>query len=236
MKKLYRSLVCLALAALLFSGSAASAYDIIVTLKSNTNLYSDGGSYITLQITEPTGEVCSYWNDVTAIEGWMELTSDHERYRLASAMAGYYYIEVIASSALVGNTDVAAQVSVVLYEGTADETILIYEKFMFSSEKKQVGAFKMPEAVKAAWGISEEDGCFIASAAYGTKMAGEVISLSNFRDGYLRKSAFGRNMTSMYYKASPAIADAVNESPALAALVRTHLKPFVKIARLLSAE
>ncbi len=73
-------------------------------------------------------------------------------------------------------------------------------------------------------------GCFIATAAYGSFAASEVISLRMFRDGFLMSSAPGRFITGAYYRFSPAFAEALQENRVLRFMARIHLAPFVKAA------
>jgi len=123
----------------------AASYDMQVTLTASCNLYTSGGTYATLSVTEPTAEICSYWNDATSIGGWMSLTADYERYHLADAMNGYYYIEVEMNEL---DSDAYCQVVVTLYEGASNETVIVYGPFRMYMQKLQVGCFKMPEAIE----------------------------------------------------------------------------------------
>lgn len=87
----------------------------------------------------------------------------------------------------------------------------------------------------AAGGDSSGSGggpCFIASAAYGTPMAGDVEVLRSVRDAYLLDSAAGAALVDAYYRVSPAIANAVAQSPVLAAAVRVALVPVVFAGKL----
>ncbi len=70
-------------------------------------------------------------------------------------------------------------------------------------------------------------GCFIATAAYGTPMAGEVETLRRFRDEHLMKNPMGRVFVSLYYTWSPPAARVISRHPALRAAARTALTPVV---------
>lgn len=71
-------------------------------------------------------------------------------------------------------------------------------------------------------------GCFIATAAYGSALAPEVLLLSEFRDDYLMKSNFGRALVLLYYSISPRSAEFIASRPALRALTRNLLlKPVI---------
>jgi hypothetical protein len=69
--------------------------------------------------------------------------------------------------------------------------------------------------------------CFIATAAYGTPMAGEVQILREFRDKYLLTNPPGRAFVDFYYRVSPPIAEFITEHPVLKPIVRVGLVPAV---------
>ena len=74
-------------------------------------------------------------------------------------------------------------------------------------------------------------GCLIATAAYGSSMAGEVVTLRRFRDDHLMKSEVGREFVRLYYRYSPAIADYIRERDSLRAAVRWALWPVVSVIK-----
>ncbi len=87
----------------------------------------------------------------------------------------------------------------------------------------------------ALLGISLGEGgspCFIATAAYGTPLAGEIDVLREVRDTYLLDNALGSAFVDSYYHVSPYIADAVASSPVLAAVVRGILVPVIFIGKM----
>lgn len=79
---------------------------------------------------------------------------------------------------------------------------------------------------------SETDGgfCFIATAAYGTDTAKELDILREFRDEILLPNSLGTKFISLYYRASPPIADFISQNEALRTMVRvSFVDPIVKI-------
>jgi hypothetical protein len=72
-----------------------------------------------------------------------------------------------------------------------------------------------------------KNGCFIATAAYGSYSAPEVLVLRSFRDRYLLTTAPGRLFVRTYYRYSPAAAALLNAHPVFKPLVRTALMPAV---------
>jgi bacillolysin len=70
-------------------------------------------------------------------------------------------------------------------------------------------------------------GCFIATAAYGSYMAQDVIVLRQFRDHYLLTNGPGRSFVKYYYRYSPPIANFIAPHPVLRAIVRALLTPLV---------
>jgi len=76
-------------------------------------------------------------------------------------------------------------------------------------------------------------GCFIATACFGSPMAGEVNVLRNFRDRYLLSNPIGQFFVSTYYRYSPKVADFIARHDFLKTAVRTTLYPIVKSCGLL---
>jgi hypothetical protein len=67
------------------------------------------------------------------------------------------------------------------------------------------------------------EGCFIATAAYGTSTAKELDVLRSFRDEVLLKSTLGSQFVELYYQTSPPVADFISGNSLLRTLVRELL-------------
>lgn len=74
------------------------------------------------------------------------------------------------------------------------------------------------------------DDCFIATAAFGSKIEPAVILLRQFRDRCLLTNSLGQAFVQFYYHYSPPIAVFIARSEPLKVLVRILLLPFIAVA------
>jgi len=79
--------------------------------------------------------------------------------------------------------------------------------------------------------VGTVDACFIATAAYGSAMAGDVAALRSFRDSALASSALGELAIETYYTFGPAMAGVIGESDVLRATARAAIAPLVQRIR-----
>ena len=78
--------------------------------------------------------------------------------------------------------------------------------------------------------FTTKDACFIATAAYGSLDDHHVLMLRQFRDTYLKSSAFGRRIISNYYLLSPPLAQLISEKPAAQSVVRMAIAPMASLS------
>ena len=77
----------------------------------------------------------------------------------------------------------------------------------------------------------QNQGCFIATAAYGTPMATEMNILRKWRDTFLLQDKIGRVFVKTYYRVSPPIAVFISKSDQRRAIVRKILKPLISVLK-----
>jgi hypothetical protein len=77
--------------------------------------------------------------------------------------------------------------------------------------------------------------CFIATAAYGSPMAQEVVLLQGFRDQYLARRSLGEKFIQAYYRFGPSLARRVSQNNALKLLTRFLLFPIILLIKKLRA-
>lgn len=70
-------------------------------------------------------------------------------------------------------------------------------------------------------------GCFIATAAYGSRMEPHLKILCEFRDSFLLTNAAGKSFVNIYYTYSPPVVDFITRHDMLQAPVRWALLPIV---------
>ena len=75
--------------------------------------------------------------------------------------------------------------------------------------------------------VSEGEGCFIATAAYGSYFQKNVKVLRDFRDDYLLNNFMGRVFVEFYYANSPSIAQEISKSEVAKGIIRVVLTPIV---------
>lgn len=91
------------------------------------------------------------------------------------------------------------------------------------------------EEYQGAGGTDPGGFCFIATAAYGSPLEGDLDTLRAFRDQMLRPTEGGSALVDAYYTYGRRWASWIADKPALRAAVRVALVPVVWIARFVLA-
>lgn len=92
---------------------------------------------------------------------------------------------------------------------------------------------KNPAIVKQFLKMANKDRarCFIATSAFESPIAPEVIALRIFRDSTLRPHPLGRAFITFYYKHSPSIAQFLDKNNFLKPCIRAVLRLLIKCVR-----
>ena len=86
------------------------------------------------------------------------------------------------------------------------------------------------EAYQEAGGTDPGGFCFIATAAYGSSMTGDLGTLRSFRDQFLLQTSMGTAFVKAYYTWGRFAAAYIADKPALRAVVRAVLTPLIWLA------
>jgi len=96
---------------------------------------------------------------------------------------------------------------------------------------RNYGPIEVAELTTEDRQTGEVDACFVATAAYGSVMATDVVMLRRFRDQMLRSNVLGELAVETYYTFGPALADFIGESELLRETARAALGPLVDEVR-----
>ena len=87
------------------------------------------------------------------------------------------------------------------------------DSFLIRKSKETISPVKMPS-----------EGCFIATAAYGTEFSENLHTFRSFRDNYLLRNKVGTVFTRLYYRLSPPLANLILVSEQRRLITRTILR------------
>jgi hypothetical protein len=90
-----------------------------------------------------------------------------------------------------------------------------------------VGVIDDPGAPGVGFVALSDSKCFIATAAFGSSMAPDVMVLRQFRDRYLKTNALGQMFVDAYYSVSPPIANFIAQHDTLRTATRAVLSPII---------
>ena len=94
-------------------------------------------------------------------------------------------------------------------------------------EEKAVSISQKQESQQPPQQSSQKEGCYIATAVYGSYDAPEVLVLRRFRDNVLKKSRGGRMFIKIYYALSPGLAEKLKDYTFINNKVRVILNRMV---------
>lgn len=116
--------------------------------------------------------------------------------------------------------------------GPTDESVIAYARTVAESASQSptncLIVIDMNVRVTSVW-VTRASKCFIATAAYGSPIALEVLLLSQFRDDVLILSKVGRLFVRVYYYVSPPIAAAIESNELAKTTVRKVLRQIIRV-------
>ena len=123
-------------------------------------------------------------------------------------------------------------------DGEITEGLFLNEDVEYTNNLKQTSSNSntivgLPEAVVPYPALPNE-GCFIATAAFGYYSHQQVQVLRDFRDNYLLKSAVGRDFVEWYYTFGTYAAAFISKHDYLKPLVRVLLYPLILASQALT--
>lgn len=151
--------------------------------------------------------------------GWTDISGDYAAYGIVSQDG-----MVISDGRTLTSENSGKYYGVSLVEAGSDSDETVYLFALNENEEVSLNATVIR---------TEEDECFIATAAFGSKFSWPVTLLRQFRDQYLLTNDMGKSLVRFYYNNSPPLADYIAGSEGLRLLVRILLVPVIALVYLL---
>ncbi|HOL22856.1 MAG TPA: hypothetical protein PLQ41_08415, partial [bacterium] len=194
--------------------------DIIVTLPSKTSIVRAAAS-VDLPGTPVIEDIYSSDGKVYLVWTYTPTTADLSGFRIYRSSNP----SEPTSWKLIGT--VTADVN--SYVDSPSEGIYSYKVAAYNDFGETLSSASEPVEVVSGEASSSPASCFIATAAFGTPMAKEVVRLREFRDRYLVKSRAGCAFVRWYYRHSPSLAEYIRQRRWARVLVRGALRPLLWI-------
>jgi fibronectin type 3 domain-containing protein len=173
-----------------------------------------------------TSEIQVIWNDSTGADGyeiWRTSTVDG----VSGTMVGSVSSTSYNDTGLIPSNIYCYEISA--YDLSGNESELSEQSCAATSEESPGNGTTNPGPVEVKIdddGVKAE-GCFIATAAYGSYLDPHVKVLRDFRDDHMLTNFIGRAFVSLYYRTSPPVANFIEEHESLKSVTRLALMPVV---------
>jgi len=147
-------------------------------------------------------------------------------------VAGYKIYYGTSPGSYTASLD-AGNATSILISGLQDGATYFFSAVAYDASNNESGfsneiIYAVPAGASAGGESSSGGGaCFIATAAFGSYRAPEVILLQKFRDRFLLTNKPGTLFVNFYYRVSPSIADFISHYDSLRRATRLALKPLI---------
>ncbi|MGV8120478.1 MAG: CFI-box-CTERM domain-containing protein [Candidatus Xenobiia bacterium LiM19] len=153
-------------------------------------------------------------------KGWADLSALPATVQIGAGQTVQYTINVkVPSSVSAEGTDT------LYFEATSTNSPDMMDSSEVTTELVSETSYDQSGLDRAVSGSNQ--GCFIATAAYGSPLDPHVVSLRRFRDSVLLKSLTGSLCVRAYYYCSPPLADYIAHRPMLRSISALLLTPLV---------
>lgn len=133
-----------------------------------------------------------------------------------------------------GSFDAASKTSFTVPSGTLQANTKYYWQVIYLDERGIVSSASALTAFTAVSPVPGSKGaCFIATAAFGSPMAGQVEILRQLRDRCLLTNNLGQKFVAWYYRNGPAVANYIQDKPFAKVAVQIALYPLIGFSLLL---
>lgn len=132
-----------------------------------------------------------------------------------------------------GNFDADNRTYFTIPSGILQSDAQYYWQVIYQDDRGALSNASDPTSFTTASTSAPEKECFIATAAFGSPMAGQVATLRQFRDRFLLTNYPGQKFVAWYYRFGPAAAHYIESRPLTKAAVRAALYPLIGFALLL---
>lgn len=152
------------------------------------------------------------------------------------AHAASQWIIQNASGGIVysGAFDAVNKTSFTVPSGALQANTTYYWQVIYQDDRGVVSSPSDITAFTAANpATGSKGGCFIATAAFGSPIAGQVEILRQFRDSYLLTNHSGQKFVAWYYRNGPAAANWISDKPLAKAVIQVALYPLIGFSFLL---
>ena len=114
-------------------------------------------------------------------------------------------------------------------EGNCGKTGALFQVFMLRASESVLQNRSL-KLYPSGFPLAHSQGCFVATAAFGSPFAKNVNILRNFRDRFMLSNSVGKSLVYLYYRYGPALAKTIEDHPWARAGARIALAPFVVFA------